>query len=134
MLPLAVDGRDPAARPAQGYPDHMFFGFEPLVQVQAVEAGVTMTVTLTTSSFALENARLTGQFAGREKNGDMGADGVFHDRGRVQVYLRDAHMTALIDGRGMLLLDVPDVADGTDPVAAMEAVLARIAANDFSGY
>jgi hypothetical protein len=34
----------------------------------------------------------------------------------------------------MLMLYVPDALPGTDPIAAMEAVLARVAANDFTTY
>ena len=59
---------------------------------------------------------------------------MFDDRGRVQLYLGENRLTALIDGRAMLILYVPDEVEGTDPVAAMEAALAAIAANDFSDY
>jgi hypothetical protein len=124
----------PLLGPGMDYPDVLFFGAEPLVQADATEGGVAMTATLTTSSFALEAKQAEGSFAGRHKNGDKGRDGVFHDRGRVQVYLSENSLTALIDGRAMLMLYVPDDTPGTDPVAAMEAVLARIAATDFTAY
>ncbi|MCB6177829.1 hypothetical protein LHP98_06750 [Rhodobacter sp. Har01] len=118
--------------PEEDYPDHLFFGAQPLVQSDLVEAGVAMTATLTTSSFALENAASEGLMALRK--GEMGPRGVLNDRGRVQVHLQETSLTAVIDGRAMLMLYVPEVAPGTDPLAAMEAVLARIAATDFSGY
>ena len=50
------------------------------------------------------------------------------------LYLADKGLTALIDGRGTLVLDVTVTEAGADRVAAMETVLAGIAANDFSGY
>lgn len=135
MLPPALNGRAPAGMPPpQDYPDHRFFGVEPFVQTIARQSGVTMQVTLTTSSFALEAAADDGRFAGREAEGEMGARGVFHNRGRVQLYLADKGLTALIDGRGTLVLDVTVTEAGADRVAAMETVLAGIAANDFSGY
>lgn len=124
----------PQLVPGMDYPDALFFGAEPLVQADTTEGGVAMTATLTTSSFALEAKAAEGSFAGRHQNGDSGRDGVFHDRGRVQVYLTEHTLTALIDGRALLMLYIPTKTPGTEPLAAMETVLARIAATDFSSY
>jgi hypothetical protein len=135
MFPATVDGVDPARMlPPDQYPDLRFFGAEPLVQADVVQGGVGMLVTLTTSTFALEAAAEEGRFTDAAVNGDVSRGGVYHDRGRVKVYLGEKALTALIDGRGMLMLDVAEVDEGADPVAAMEAVLAGIAANDFSDY
>lgn len=124
----------PPLVPGMMYPDFLFFGAEPVVQAEVNEAGVAMIATLTTSSFALEAAAEEGSFTGQDRNGDLGPRGIYHDRGRVQVRLQESALTALIDGRAMVMLYVPDAAAGTDPLAAMEAVLARIAGTDFSGY
>lgn len=124
----------PPLVPGMMYPDFLFFGAEPLVQAEVNEAGVAMIATLTTSSFALEAAAAEGSFTGQDRNGDPGPRGIYHDRGRVQVRLQESALTALIDGRAMLMLYVPDAAPDTDPLAAMEAVLDRVAATDFSGY
>jgi len=135
LLMTAVDGKPPTELPrAQDYPDFMFFGAEPLVQTRTDKGGVVMQVTLTTSTFALEAAEEEGRFTKGAVNGDISRGGVYHDRGRVKVYLGEKALTALIDGRGMLIVDVSEVAEGADPLAAMEAVLAGIAAHDFSGF
>lgn len=135
MLMDAVEGKPPInLSSVLDYPDFIFFGAEPLVQTRTDKAGVALLVTLTTSTFALEAAAEEGRFTEAAMNGDVSRGGVFHDRGRVKVYLGETALTALIDGRGMLMLDVTEVEDGADPVAAMEAVLAGIAANDFGGF
>ncbi|MFZ1468200.1 MAG: hypothetical protein WAT09_04390 [Paracoccaceae bacterium] len=135
MFPPTVNAVDPARIiPAQHYPDVSFFGFEPLVQADMLEAGVNISVTLSTSSFALEAAAEEGRFTRAEVNGSVNPRGIYHDRGRVKVYLGADGLTALIDGRATLMLDVLEVETGADPVAALEAVLAHFAANDFSDY
>ena len=131
---LAALPGDPPQTSEASLPDLVFFGRAPFVQGETVEQGVTMTVTLTTSTFALEAAAEEGRFGPDARNGDFSRSGVFHDRGRVKVYLGENGLTALLDGRGMLMLDVKEAAKGADPVAAMEAVLARIAAHDFTDY
>jgi hypothetical protein len=115
-------------------PDFMLFAAMPLAQTDTVDSGVKMFVRLTTSSYALETAAANGQFFGNHAEGEVSRGGVFHDRGRVQVYLQDTGLTALIDSRAVLSITVTGKAPGTDPIAAMEAVLARVAAADFSGY
>jgi hypothetical protein len=135
MLPPAINGRDPAELGSpDAYPDHVFLALEPFVHTTAMVDGVTMMVTLTTSSFAMEFTAEEGQFAADRKNGDTSPRGVYHDRGRIRVYLGDKGLTALIDNRALMTIDVTTIADGADPIAAMEAVLAHIAANDFSDY
>jgi hypothetical protein len=131
-IPDAVP--EPPLDGVEDTPDFMFFAAMPMVQTKTVESGVTMIVRITTASLALETAAANGQFFGNHADKEISGKAVFHDRGRVQLYLQDDLMTALIDERGMLIITVMDKAPGTDPVAAMEAVLARIAATDFSGY
>ena len=135
MFPPTVNEIDPARMMSGGLgADTEFFGSQPLVQADVRQGGVMMLVTLTTSTFALEAAAEEGRFTEGAVNGDVSRGGVYHDRGRVKVYLGEKALTALIDGRGMLMLDVAEVEDGADPLAAMEAVLAGIAAHDFSDF
>lgn len=120
--------------PANGYEEIQFLGSAPFVQTIVEQEGVHLSVTLTTSSFALEALAEEGIFLASAVSGDVSSRGTYHDRGRIKVYLQEESMTALIDNRAMLVLDVNGEAEGLDPIAAMEAVLARIARNDFTVY
>ncbi len=120
--------------PVNGYDEIRFLGSAPFVQTIIEQGGVHLSVTLTTSSFALEALAEEEVFSASAVSGDSSPRGTYHDRGRIKVYLHEEGMTALIDGRAMLVLDVNSAEEGSDPIAAMEAVLAQIAANDFTTY
>lgn len=128
MLPLDVEGRDPA----QTQPDHdrrvYFYYAQPTAEAKLGHVGVEMDTMLITSS--VQVGILEGYFS--DASGPKSLR--FDDRGRVRVLLGDDGLIALIGGRGLLDLRVVAVPEGADPVAAMEAVLAQVAMNDFSGF
>lgn|GEM_PF-1106412 len=135
MFPVSVGGVDPARiPPPEAYPNEAFFGVEPKAQADVKEAGVIVQVTLTTSSFELEQAAENGRFLATAKSGAVDRGAVYEDRGRVKVYLSENKLLAQIDGRATLILNAALVPEGSDPKAALEAVLAHFAANDFSDY
>jgi len=96
------------------------------------QAGVPMLVVLTTSSLRVKGLEETLDKAREAQGGYAGL--TYEDRGRVRLVMRDDTMSALIDGRGVLTLKVSSKGDKTGQIAAMEAVLAQVAMNDFSGF
>ena len=109
-----------------------FYNNQPGAMAMIDQAGAPMLVVLTTSSLRVKGLEKTLDKAREAQGGYAGLR--YEDRGRVRLVMRDDTMSALIDGRGVLTLKVGGAADGADPVAAMEAVLAQIAVNDFSEF
>ena len=132
MLPMDREGRDPATTQPDYDGKGNFYYYQPTAETTVNQAGVLIEVTLTTAYFPLKNAEKILQDLREKPASYVGL--TYEDQGRVQVILVDDALTAVIDGRGLLSLEVVGFADGADPVAAMRAVLAQIAGNDFSGF
>ena len=134
MLPTTVTAMDPDPALSDGAPNEVFFSAEPVVRATVDQGGVIVQVMLTTSSFELESAAESGRFTDAAISGEVDRGALYEDRGRLKVYMGENKLIAQIDGRATLTLNAFFMPKGSDPMAALEAVLAHFAANDFSDY